>query len=318
MLSVLWLMQSRKRITAADIAQELEISIRTVYRYVDALCMSGVPIISDSGHDGGFRLAENFRRTPLFFELSESKAMFHAAQFARRAGYPFNEPLDTALAKLAQNSSPGHLEYLERHTDSFDVVSPPRGGEVGDWLVRLEEAVAERETLHVLYHKALGGEPEWRKVDPYGLAFDSGLWYLAVFCHERLAMRDFRVDRIMDVRKLGEHFQRPADFSVVEFFSNQEMVRDIQTGPFTIVVIRGIGWALQSICDHWYMRYCVQERGREQLALNVNAVSAKQIPAMLLAYGTEIEIIEPDSFRQSLSELALIWANHHSLNSKLS
>ncbi len=67
MLSILWLLKTRKQLTAKELAEELEISIRTVYRYIDALCASGVPIIADAGHNGGYSLLNEFTKAPLFF-----------------------------------------------------------------------------------------------------------------------------------------------------------------------------------------------------------------------------------------------------------
>jgi predicted DNA-binding transcriptional regulator YafY len=97
MLSILWLLKTGKRMTAKQLAEELEINIRTVYRYIDALCASGVPIISDAGHNGGYSLLNDFTKAPLFFDSDEQKAMIHAASFASEAGYPFSEALDAAV-----------------------------------------------------------------------------------------------------------------------------------------------------------------------------------------------------------------------------
>lgn len=89
MLSILWLLKSQRRITAKQLAEKLEINIRTVYRYIDALCASGVPIIADSGHNGGYRILGQFNDAPLVFDLDEQKALIHAAAFAQEAGYPY-------------------------------------------------------------------------------------------------------------------------------------------------------------------------------------------------------------------------------------
>lgn len=69
MLAILWMLNSGTKITAKQISERLEINIRSVYRYMDALCVSGVPIISEPGHNGGYSLLNNFIRAPLFLIL---------------------------------------------------------------------------------------------------------------------------------------------------------------------------------------------------------------------------------------------------------
>ena len=85
MLAILWMLNSGTKITAKQISERLEINIRSVYRYMDALCVSGVPIISEPGHNGGYSLLNNFIRTPLLFDLEEKKSLLHAAIFAMEA-----------------------------------------------------------------------------------------------------------------------------------------------------------------------------------------------------------------------------------------
>lgn len=75
MMSILWMLNSDKKITAKQIAEKLEINIRTVYRYIDVLSASGVPIISDTGHNGGYSLLNNFTKAPLF-DIEEQKFYF--------------------------------------------------------------------------------------------------------------------------------------------------------------------------------------------------------------------------------------------------
>jgi biotin operon repressor len=87
MLAILWMLNSGAKITAKQIAQKLEISIRTVYRYIDSLCASGVPVVSEGGQNGGYRLLTNFIQAPLVFDTEEQKSLLHAAIFAKEAGY---------------------------------------------------------------------------------------------------------------------------------------------------------------------------------------------------------------------------------------
>jgi predicted DNA-binding transcriptional regulator YafY len=83
MLAILWMLSSGSKITAKQIAEKLEINIRTVYRYINSLCASGVPIIADSGQNGGYWLMDHFIQTPLVFDLEEQKALLHATVFAK-------------------------------------------------------------------------------------------------------------------------------------------------------------------------------------------------------------------------------------------
>jgi predicted DNA-binding transcriptional regulator YafY len=87
MLAILWMLNSGVKMTARQISEKLEINIRTVYRYIDALCASGVPIISDTGHNVGYSLLNNFIRAPLLFDVEEQKALLHAAVFAENYLY---------------------------------------------------------------------------------------------------------------------------------------------------------------------------------------------------------------------------------------
>src|SRR5690625_5219283 len=86
-LAILWMLSSGEKITAKKISEKLEMNIRTVYRYIDTLSISGVPIISDAGHNGGYTLLNNFIEAPLFFDFEEQTSLFHAAIFAEEAGY---------------------------------------------------------------------------------------------------------------------------------------------------------------------------------------------------------------------------------------
>ena len=76
MLAILWMLRSGKKITAKQISEKLEMNIRTVYRYIDTISTSGVPIISEPGHNGGYSLLNNFIEAPLFFDFEEQTSLF--------------------------------------------------------------------------------------------------------------------------------------------------------------------------------------------------------------------------------------------------
>lgn len=311
MLAILWLLRARRRMTAARIAEALEISERSVYRYIDSLCASGVPIIADLGPDGGYRLAEGFQGAPLLFDPTELSALFHAAQFAQEAGHPHSEALDSATKKLRQSMSPEQIDYITRHTAAFRAVRMPRGGPVEPWLGALEHAVADSVSVRLSYHKPEQTQPSERLVDPYGVVHNAGLWYLVGYCHERMAVRRFRVDRIRELAPTTDHFDRPIDFQLDRHFSDDWIQERLQTGPLTDVLLTGEPWALAALTDHWFVRYCVFAHSPESLHLRVDPRGLARLPAILLPYGTAIRVHSPDGLREALLELVKAWAAHH-------
>ncbi|UQZ85084.1 HTH domain protein [Paenibacillus konkukensis] len=209
MLAILWLLKDRKRVTAKQLAEELEIHIRTVYRYIDALCASGVPIIADSGHNGGYSLLGQFNEAPLFFDMTEQKALIHAAVFAQESGYPFGEALQKAVGKLKMYTSEEQLQEINKHLIGFDVIQPPADRSREPCLQELESSVAEGCTMEIQYAKTSMLAAEQRRVDPYGLVYWKGKWYIVGFCHLRGDVRSFRVDRIRALTRTDARFARP-------------------------------------------------------------------------------------------------------------
>lgn len=86
LLAILWMLSSGEKITAKQISERLEINIRTVYRYIDTLSMSGVPIISDAGHNGGYTLLNNFIEAPLFLILRRKLRYFTLLFLLKKPG----------------------------------------------------------------------------------------------------------------------------------------------------------------------------------------------------------------------------------------
>lgn len=153
LLAILWLLQSRKRTTAVELAEHLEISVRTVYRYIDSLCASGVPIVAESGPEGGYQLFNRFLQMPLFFSDEELKAIFQAATFAKQADFPFGEAMDQALQKIKSVLKEGQLETLEAQLEKTDVLSKPIFSVDTHLLQQLEQTAYKQQTVEIDYKK---------------------------------------------------------------------------------------------------------------------------------------------------------------------
>ncbi|WP_141432218.1 YafY family protein [Bacillus sp. 03113] len=294
MLSILLLLKSRKRMTAKELAEALEINIRTVYRYIDSLCSSGVPIVADSGHNGGYSLLEEFNEMPLIFDLNEQKALMHAALFAQEAGYPFSHELNRAIAKLKRVRNQEQQDKISRHLHGFDVISPLSPPVLATTLQEIEVSVAECKTLLIHYKKGNESSAQIRHIDPYGLVYWKGKWYVVAYCQLRKDVRSFRVDRVESISKTEKIFERPQDFSVRHFFLHKLLPNLDQKEYLISVHIVGKQEALNDLCEHWLFGHALIERSvdRAQFVLDEKVIQT-YVPYFLLPYGRSIQVVEP-------------------------
>lgn len=303
-LSVLWLLRTKGKLTAEQIAAELEVSVRTVYRYMDVLGLSGVPLISEAGHGGGFSLPDSFLAMPLFFDLSELKAMAHGVELARQAGDPYADALERALGKVKQRLNEYQQEDLRRHTSGFAAQHAEPSPELQKMLRTLEQAVADNRTLTLLYVKQSSDSGEERRIDPYGLFYRPNRWYLAAYCHARQAIRIFRADRIKAAAETGQRFAKPESFSIRQYIEEAAM-RARPEEREAAVRLRGESDVLDSIAGLWFLKGC--RIGREHHFLDMampEALMLEWLPHVLLSYGRQVQVMEPLRLKQAMADLA--------------
>jgi len=305
MLSMLWMLRSGRKLTAAQIADSLEISVRTVYRYIDALCASGVPVVAEAGHDGGVRILESFKETPLFFNATELKALVDAYKFVQGAGYPYAEELESALKKVESGLQEEQRHDLSRQASGLDVIAPARPPSIVARLRELEQAAQDGQTVRIAYRKETAEQAGERDVDPYGLAFDRNDWYAVAYCHQAHAIRTFRVDRIERLEQTGKRFARPENFSASAYFRNQSERNRESEQPPIIIRIEGDPDALNALCSHWHLRHYVEERTDRDVRFLLDAPTMnKYLPMYLITFGTAIRIREPQELKRTIREMA--------------
>ncbi|OKP99008.1 YafY family protein [Paenibacillus sp. P46E] len=311
MLSILWMLQQRKR-TAAELAEELELSVRSVYRYIDALCASGVPVIADAGPGGGYSLPEHFSSAPLFFDAGERRALVQASSFARGSGYPYEQALDGAIAKLKRYSNAEQLSHMERHESGLETLHSPTAP-LAQLLEELEICTADSLMLEMDYRKGNGSPPSARVIDPYGLVLWKGQWYLTGFCHKRQEIRSFRVDRITGLRRTGEAFERPSSFSAREFLLQSLLPGYNDPAQLTEVVITAAEGVLNDLCSHWLFGHTLEQRSADTAKFLLDeATLYSYAPYFLLPYGKALTILEPAALKQKLAAVTADLAAYYS------
>ena len=214
LLSLVLLLQARGRVTAEAIAAELEVSVRTIYRDLDALVAAGVPVLTESGPGGGCHLMEDYRFPLRGLRPDEAEALLILGVPGVLRELGLDRALDAAQRQIRVTAGPGPVALV--HLDM------PRwfgGQEEVPALRDLARALRSGRRLALRYRpqaEESGAEP--RVVGPLGLVNKAGLWYLVTCAPDRPGLRVFRVARITSARVLAERFERPAGFDLAGFW----------------------------------------------------------------------------------------------------
>lgn len=304
MMAILWMLHSGRKITAQQIAEKLEMNIRTVYRYIDALCASGVPIIAESGHNGGYTLLNNFIESPLLFDVEEQTALLHAAAFAQDAKYFSGEALNSATTKLKMYANQEQERMIKQHLQGLAVISTIGDSSMEPILKKLEQGIVHESSVEIEYQTSHEEQPKRRIVDPYGIVYWNNNWYVIAFCHLRNEIRSFKVGRIISFNQTAITFQRPKHFSAGEFFRKSLLPEVKDKKGLIPLVVGGKASALDSLCQHWFLGHHIKERTSNKVVflLEEKAIHT-YVPYLILPYGKSIQVLEPISLKQTLIEV---------------
>lgn len=217
-LTVLELLQSRSRLSGAELAERLEVDRRTVRRYVSSLQELGVPVESETGRYGGYRLRPGFKLPPMMFTEEEALALILGLILSRRVGLADSTPaIEGALAKI-DRVLPDRLRGRVQAVQGALAFTPLRdtlGASDPATLLTLTSAAQDSRRVWMRY-RGVEDETE-RAIDPYGVVHHRGRWYVVGWCHLRDDIRMFRLDRVLRLEPREATFPKPLDFDCVAY-----------------------------------------------------------------------------------------------------
>lgn len=221
-LALLELLQTHGLMSGSDLARRLEVDPRTLRRYIRTLESLGVPVKPERGRDGGYRLMQGYKLPPMMFSNDEALALALGLVASRDLGMAAAAPAGAgALAKL-ERVMPDNLRQRVRavsETVTLDIARATAAAASDADLLGALGAAAQQQQGVRLDYLSPQQVPTSRDVDPYGLAYLGGKWYVVGHCHLREDTRSFRLDRIQGVRALPASFGRPAGFDAMAYMT---------------------------------------------------------------------------------------------------
>jgi predicted DNA-binding transcriptional regulator YafY len=302
LLSLILLLQSRPIWKASELAAELNVSERTVHRYMLMLDEMGIPIYSERGPHGGFSLVRGYKLPPLLFTAEEATVLYMGAHLVREVwGQTYDDAVTAVTAKL-DNVLPDDLRQEVARARQSLVVGGLARKDYRPWeptIHTLRQCIGERRRVHLLYRGFARQKDTDRVVEPYALTFQWGLWYLVGFCRLRHAMRTFRVDRIRQAASLEETFTMPRDFSVREYLE-----RAMRFEPnYTVVVHLEASVALQvrERHGHWME---ITDQADGSIIARCGVATLDWATGWVLSHGSAATALEPPELIARLREVA--------------
>ncbi|HYH32416.1 MAG TPA: WYL domain-containing protein [Pseudonocardia sp.] len=305
LVTLLFTLQRLRGATAAELARELEVSERTVYRDVAALSAAGVPLWTEPGRGGGIRLVDGWRTRLDGLTAQEAAAIFAVGAPQVLAELGMSAALAGAQAKLLATLPAELREHARSVAQRFHLDAPGwfHTPQQVTQLAAVAEGVWDQQRLRIRYRRR-SDEVE-RTVDPLGLVLKAGTWYVAAGVDG--AVRTYRVDRIAAAEPTGERFARPDDFDLAAWWEGaagrfeSQLLRArvrLRVGP------RGLK-ILPHTADHDAALKAIAQAGApdadgwRELELDVESIEVAA--GQLTALGGEVEALDPEELRRALS-----------------
>jgi predicted DNA-binding transcriptional regulator YafY len=301
-LALLELLQAHHVLTGADLARRLGVDERTIRRYAATLAELGVPVTAARGRYGGYRLRPGYKLPPLMLTDDEAVAVVLGLAAAERLGLATQAPATgPALAKL-QRVLPGPLAArLAAVQETLGFTLRPHAAAAGpasETLLALGAATRDRRRTRLDYRSWRGAEST-RTVDPYGLVFHAGRWYLTAFDHWAGDLRTFRLDRVGAVRPGEETFEVPAGFDPVD-----QVARSLASVPYAHEVEAVLETDLATARKRVPASVASLESIPGGVLLRARAERLDGMAQLLAGLGWPFTVRRPDELRGAVAELA--------------
>jgi predicted DNA-binding transcriptional regulator YafY len=314
LLSLLLMLQTRGRMTARELADELEVSIRTIYRDMDALSASGVPVYADRGPDGGYSLLEGYKTqlTGLSAEEADSLALAGMPDAAAELG--LGRVLAAAQLKVSAALPTELSQRASRIAERFHLDAPGwfREADHVPTLTGVADAVWNQRVLRIRYRR-WGDEEVEREIEPLGIVLKAGTWYLVAVPHApadgvTTHPRTYRVARILNLETLDAHFDRPEDFDLWRYWNERsaELTRALYQAEAAVRFSpRGMELAPVLLRPHTARALAEREWPTDAEGWTCAVIPIESLAharSELLALGPDVEVVSPPQLREQMQD----------------
>jgi predicted DNA-binding transcriptional regulator YafY len=308
LVNLLLLLQTRGGLTAAELARELEVSVRTIHRDVEELSAAGVPIFAERGPHGGIRLVDGYRTRLTGMTAEEAEALFLAGLPGPAAQLGLGTVVAAAQLKVMAALPPELRSRASRLVERFhlDAAGWFQADEPVPHLATLAAAVWDGRLVHIRYDR--GPVPVERAIGPLGLVLKGGVWYVVGLVEGQV--RTYRASRISDATVADERFDRPLDFDLAAFWGRTASAYEENAPTLTVTVrvrperLDRLGSVVgdRVLAASERLPSGADPEGWQHLRLTVPWPD--EVPGLLMGVGSGLEVLDPPWVRDRIAASA--------------
>ena len=289
MIEIITILLNKKTVTATELADRFGVSVRTIYRDIDMLSSSGVPIYTSQGANGGISIMEDYSVNRTMLSDSDKNSILFALNSLQSTKYP---EIDSVLEKL------GGI-FKNNVSDWISVDFSPWGSNPNAYnkFIDIKTAILKSRVIEIDYINAYN-EKSSRKIEPLRLIFKSQAWYLWGFCLEKQDYRTFRISRIKKVGVRNETFDR----TIVHKTPDKQTIpqKEIKMVHLVLQFTEG---AFYRLCDD-YDDEQLKDNGDGTYTIELDFPEDEWVYGYILSFGSFVKVIEPEHIRQIVSDRA--------------
>jgi predicted DNA-binding transcriptional regulator YafY len=308
--AILTHLQSKRRVTAQQIANRFSISLRTVYRDVKALEESGVPVIGEAG--SGYSIMEGYRLPPIMFSGEEAAALLMGGKLAQQmTDLSVKKNFDDAMYKIQSVLRMADKEYVEQLLPNIEV-SPSRipvHDSSNQHLSALQKGIVEKKVLLIRYQNTQEDITE-RQVEPIGLWHYSQHWHLIGWCRLRNEYRDFRVSRMLRLQLKDEVFSGRPYESLKNYISNN---RNYEADLQEMVILFDKATSHFIFESKYQQGFIKQEDLGDKIRMHFLHPHPEYFARWLLMYTNAVTIESPGLLKEAMENLLFELQEHYAL-----
>lgn len=284
LFEMIYILLDKKTITAKELADRFEVSVRTVYRDIDTLSSAGIPIYASQGKGGGIALLDDYILNKSVLSENEQNEILYALQSLTVTQNP---ETDKVLSKLGSLFNKNKLNWIEVDLSPWGTNKNQR-----DRFNALKDAILNHQVIEFEYFNA-AGEKSSRKVEPVKLSFKANAWYLQGFCLSKNAGRTFKISRMSDVRVTQEVFSERGE---KEF---SEIVRERRSQKWIDMCFRISPTGAYRVFDEFDESEITKN---EDGSFTVSTVlpESKWLTGYILSFGADVEVMAPQYIREKI------------------